>query len=64
MPYTSKYEWKLDLFNEFIILIINYFLMCFTKFVPSQDAQSNMGLILILVTSFMLMTNLGPIFFS
>jgi len=63
-PYESKHDYRLDLLNEFAILLINMHLFCFTPFVPDQDRQSDIGFNLILLTALLLVANLSPIVYG
>jgi len=69
-PQESKFSFKMDLFNEAMIIILIYHLMCFTDLVIiikegevdrmlSYERQDNMGSSMIVFTLLLLGVNLG-----
>ena len=42
-PMKSLTSNRMELFNEFCILIVNYHLMCFTDLVPDVDTREIVG---------------------
>lgn len=72
MPYKTSELNRLELTNEFLMLIINYHLMCLTGFVSDPDARVYIGQSIIAFTSLYLGINVGiglketikPVFFK
>ena len=58
-PFAEKVKKSLDLFNEFIVLVINYHLLCFTDFLSDPDMREYVGYSMIVVTSVFLAINIG-----
>ena len=52
----------MDLFNEFLVLVLNYHLMCFTNFVIDPYAREYLGYSMTVVTCFFIAINLGYAF--
>ena len=50
---------KLELFNEFLILILNYHLICLTQFVADPDRREDIGYSIIFFTTLFLAVNVG-----
>ena len=50
---------KLELFNEFLILILNYHLICLTRFVADPERRENIGYSMIFFTTLFLAINVG-----
>ena len=42
-PFDTRFRRRIDLFNEFSILLITWHMMCFTDFVLSSDTQWLVG---------------------
>lgn len=49
-PLPTPFENKLELYNNFSILVVSYCLLCFTEFVPDPMARYNIGYAMILLT--------------
>jgi hypothetical protein len=62
-PYTDKNKTFFEQFNEFCILVIVYFLMCFADTVPDAAAQNQIGLMLIAFVILNLLINIGYVMY-
>ena len=59
MPYEIKGTWRIELFNDYCILIVLYHMMCFTEMVRDSDARYHfVGSSCILFTGFNIVVNL------
>jgi hypothetical protein len=58
-PFKDRIRRSLDLFNEWIVLVINYHLLCFTNFVSDPTAREYLGYSMTAVTCLFLVINLG-----
>jgi hypothetical protein len=58
-PLAEKIKNSMDLFNEFIVLVINYHLLCFTNFLSDPDMREYVGYSMIMVTCMFLAANTG-----
>ena len=43
-PLESEFANNIETFNDITVLVLTYFLMCFTDFVPDAEMKSEMGL--------------------
>ena len=59
MPFKIPYLNRLELVNEFLILILNYHLICLTEFVSHPDRRELIGVSMCVVTAFYLAINFG-----
>lgn len=50
-PWREPMQWKSQLFNEMVILVVYYHLMCFTPFFPDYDNQYTVGYSVIVIVS-------------
>jgi len=57
------FDHRMFLINEFIILLLEYHMLCFTDFVYEPDTKFLIGYSMIVVTTSALMFNLGTVFF-
>ena len=58
-PFTDRVMRIMDLFNEWIVLLINYHLLCLTNFVSDPTAREHLGYSLTGVTCLFILINLG-----
>ena len=49
-PLPTPFDNKLEMYNNFSILVLSYCLLCFTPFVIDPDTRYDMGYIMILLT--------------
>ncbi len=53
---------RLDFFNETMIMMVMYCMICFTDFLPDKDTQSNMGIVVQVFVVFHIVFNLSFVF--
>ena len=58
-PFKDYTRRRMDLFNEFVVLVINYHLLCFTNFVADPVAREYLGYSMVVVTLLFIAINLG-----
>ncbi len=58
-PFKDGVKRIMDLFNEFLVLVLNYHLMCFTNFVSDPYAREYLGYSMTFVTCLFIAINLG-----
>ena len=58
-PFKDRIKRILQLFNEFLVLVINYHLLCFTNFVDDPLASEYLGYSINGVTCLFIAINLG-----
>lgn len=51
----------MELFNEALVLVMNYHLLTFTEFLPDVETRQYMGTSMIVTTIFNLLVNIGVI---
>jgi hypothetical protein len=61
-PFKDGVKRIMDLFNEFLVLVLNYHLMCFTNFVSDPYTREYLGYSMTVVTCFFIAINLGYAF--
>ena len=61
-PFKDRVKRIMDLINEFLVLVLNYHLMCFTNFVIDPYAREYLGYSMTVVTCFFIAINLGYAF--
>ena len=62
-PYTTKYEQRMEIANEFIILMVLYVYMCFSDFVPLPETKFMLGFVCCAVVVLHMLFNLGVIMY-
>jgi len=60
-PYKLPFFNKLELMNEFTVLVINYHFLCFTDFVSDLPTRIVVGFSLITATGYVIVANIGII---
>jgi hypothetical protein len=58
-PFKDRVRGIINLFNEFIVLVINYHLLCLTNFVADPVAREYLGYSMVVVILLFLAINLG-----
>jgi len=58
-PFKLPFLNKMELMNEFTVLIINYHFLCFTAFVPDVPTRIIVGYSIISITGYVLVVNIG-----
>ena len=48
-PFKEPFAQRMEYFNEIVLLLTLYCMMCFTDFVPEVESQYNMGWICCLI---------------
>ena len=43
-PYEQKAKTRIETFNEVTLIILTYFLFCFTDFVPEAETRNGLGI--------------------
>jgi hypothetical protein len=61
-PFSRQSDNRIELYNEFSTLVVNYHLMCFTDFVSEVDTRELVGKSLVYVTGGNLLINLLVVF--
>jgi hypothetical protein len=61
-PFAHQEMRSMDFFNEWIVLVINYHLLCLTNFVSDPAAREYLGYSMTVVTCLFLAINLGYAF--
>jgi len=61
-PFKDGVKRIMDLINEFLVLVLNYHLMCFTNFVSDPYAREYLGYSMTFATCFFIAVNLGYAF--
>ena len=62
MAYEDPRSNKLDFFNETMIMMVMYCMICFTDFLPDPALQSQMGVVVEVCVIFHLVLNLSLVF--
>ncbi len=57
-PFKDPFNNKMEYFNELVILLTMYCLMCFTDWIPNIDMQTNIGWVICGVVSSHLLLNM------
>lgn len=60
-PYISNFDNKMELANEFIILLVLYVYVCFSDFVPSVETKFMLGFVCCGIVTLHMMFNIGMI---
>jgi len=60
--YEDPRQNRLDFFNETMIMMVMYCMICFTDFLPDKSMQSNMGIVVEICVVFHLVFNLSLVF--
>lgn len=60
--YESKFKTKMEYFNEIILILTMYTIMCYTPFIFSVPTKQKIGYITIAIVVFHLLVNLFFIF--
>jgi len=57
-PHTDRIKRRVEIFNEFVILIVGYHLFTFTNFVQDEMKQFEMGYSLVMFISLTFISNI------
>ena len=57
-PFASNFVNNIETFNECTILVLTYFLFCFSDFVPDPETRSNLGFYYISTSFFNMLVNM------
>jgi hypothetical protein len=60
--YEDPRQNRLEFFNETMIMMVMYCMICFTDFLPDKNMQSNMGVVVEVCVIFHLVFNLSIVF--
>ena len=58
-PFKTAGEKKMELFNEVILILVFYTMMCFTQFVPEVETKEKIGYVSASLVALHFLVNLG-----
>ena len=56
-PLSSRHQNRVEIFNNFMILVMSYCLISFTDYAPDPEARYTMGYGLVVLTIFNIVVN-------
>ena len=63
-PYETNFANNMETFNEATILMLNYYLFCFTDFVPIATIRNDLGVYYIYTSFFNIAVHLLIMFYN
>ena len=63
-PFSSRTEYKLEIFNEIILMLLLYLIICFSRWGPEIDVKYNIGYLAIGLVIFHLFFHMSLIFIT